>query len=94
MTTKKNVEKVTAPNVDITVDITDATCASDVYTAFACAKMDKTLTRDEYNAFVNDIAEANSVITVCYCPCDKCPCCKPKKKPNIFKRIWNWITGK
>ena len=53
MATKKNVKKVTAPNVDITVDITDATCASDVYTAFACAKMDKVLTRDEYNAFVN-----------------------------------------
>lgn len=24
-------------------------------------------------------------------PCEKCIC---KKKPNIFKRFWNWVTRK
>lgn len=91
MAVKKNTistkKKTFVP--DIVVDLTNCTDAVDVYTAFADVKIDKYLTPEEVNAFANDRLTINWTI----CNCEEC-CCKPVKKPNVFKRFWNWITRK
>lgn len=100
MATKKTVKKTTKKQKDvkyIVVDLTNITCPRDVYTAFAVAKMDNVLTETEKIATINEaidtldkIARINAMRkkTVEYTT-------NPiVKKPNIFKRFWNWITRK
>ena len=74
--------------VDYIVDITNAQSAADVYKTMAAAK----LSQFEMNALIEDVTPQ---IYIVY---EKCACCdceqKPAKKPNIFKRFWNWVTGK
>lgn len=82
MATKKSTKKV---KVDYVVDLTNCSDASDVYYAFAKAKMDKHFTTPEVEVF----KERNTQYV--YMFVEKCcdNCCK---KPNIFKRFWNWLT--
>lgn len=74
--------------VDYIVDITNAQSAADVYKTIAAAK----LSQFEMNALIEDVTPQ---IYIVY---ESCACCdceqKPTKKPNIFKRFWNWVTGK
>ena len=86
MATKKNIKKtkkITIPAGCLIVDITDAKEARDVYEAFAYAKLDKHITHDEFVALTNDIISTYGVTLVFE---------QPKKKQNIFKRFWNWLT--
>lgn len=76
--------------VDYIVDITNAQSAADVYKTIAAAK----LSQFEMNALIEDVTPQ---IYIVY---EKCACCNCEqqpgieKKPNIFKRFWNWVTGK
>lgn len=98
MTTKNTTKKVMKKNVKIVpqliVNLTDAIEASDVYFAFADAKCDKYLTRTEYDTLMTRMID-NFEFDVCICGkhCPFCGDCKAKK-PNVFKRFWNWITRK
>lgn len=81
MATKKNTKKV---KVDFVVDLTNCSEASDVYYAFAKAKLDKYFTAPEKEV----LNERNTQYI--YMFVEKCCDCKTKK-PNIFKRFWNWL---
>ena len=82
----RTVKKSTT--VDYIIDITNAQSAADVYKTMAAAK----LSQFEMNALIE------AVTPQIYIVYEKCACCdceqKPAKKPNIFKRFWNWVTGK
>lgn len=85
----KNTKKVF--KADITVDLTDAESAYDVYSAFAEAKVKKNMSTEEVDAFIS-----NHCIHFYVCE-GPCPFCEPEPKPkkkNIFQRFWSWITGK
>lgn len=93
-TTKKTVKP------EYIVDLTNIKDAGDVYAAFGWAKINRYLTPTEMDAVADDIAAyivpemilCDNLRATC-CAIEKACCCK-QKKPNIFKRIWNWITGK
>lgn len=84
MATKKNTKKV---NVDLVVDLTNCSDASDVYYAFAKAKVDKHLSKIEKEVFKEHNTQYVYMFVEKHCDCE---CCN--KKPNIFKRFWNWLT--
>lgn len=79
----KKVSKVTNPS--LVIDLTKATESYDVYKAFADAKINKYINNTEFDIIVDDITKDNQ-FTVVFMP--------EVKKPNIFKRFWNWITRK
>lgn len=88
------------------VDITKCEDALDMIVAIAYAKVDANvaITRDELDAviilsaydlkdYVNEMADKYSEMIIN--TLNKCVEKKePKKKPNIFKRFWNWMTKK
>lgn len=84
--TTKNTKKTFKPVY--TVDITDCVNGTDVLLAFANAKQKAGLpiTDDELNAIIED----NSYMIILECVDHSIR----EKKPNIFKRFWNWITRK
>lgn len=98
MNTKKTKKNT---NVTITVKLLNITDPTDAYKLFAIAKFDNmrdaekdiisktiidlyfnTLTYEINSALADMDAEAVNAHKVC------------EKKPNIFKRFWNWITRK
>lgn len=79
--------------VDYIIDLTGVECGADVYLAFAAAKMDKALSQTELDVFVDTFTPKFYIMPGAL-TCCQCECAKPKKKPNIFKRAWNWLTGK
>ena len=78
-----------------TVDLTDVQDAGDAYAAFGWAKINAYLTNSEIDAVAEEIAQSVAP-KFFFCECTgECPLCKKSaKKPNIFKRFWNWITRK
>lgn len=88
------------------VDITKCEDTLDMIVAIAYAKVDANvaITRDELDAviilsaydlkdYVNEMADKYSemiINTLNKCVDNK----EPKKKSNIFKRFWNWMTKK
>lgn len=88
------------------VDITKCEDALDMIVAIAYAKVDANvaITRDEldtviilntYNLkdYIEETADKFSEMIIN--TLNKCVEKKePKKKPNIFKRFWNWMTKK
>ncbi len=88
------------------VDITKCEDTLDMIVAIAYAKIDANvaITRDELDAVIilnaydlKDYIEATAdkfsemiINTLNKCVEKK----EPKKKPNIFKRFWNWMTKK
>lgn len=85
---KKGTRKVSMSNVQFEVDFTDVNTLCEAYAAVAEAALCKYCTENEIEALTEVV---RPTFYVCYCNCD----CKPKaKKPNIFKRFWNWITRK
>lgn len=85
--TTKKITKVTAP---IVIDFSMCADVHDVYSLIAEKKIEKYVSKNEAEAFLNDIIPTFKVY-VCK---GKCPFCHEEKKPNIFKRFWNWITRK
>lgn len=86
MAVKKNtLKKKSFKMHDLIVDLTDCTSALDVYTKFCTTKIEKYMIEEELDAFVK-----NNMV----CVVSICDCCPETKKPNIFKRFWNWITRK
>lgn len=79
---KKSTKKFTPA---ITVDLTNCTSAADVYYAFAKAKMNKHLMHSEIESFVNHTSYPVYITVYEECKCNV-------KKPNVFKRFWNWLT--
>ena len=82
MATKKNTKKV---KVDFVVDLTNCSDTSDAYYEFAKAKMAKYFTIPE----IEVIKERNKQYIYMFVE-HSCEC--EPKKPNIFKRFWNWLT--
>ena len=82
----RTVKKSTT--VDYIVDITNAQSAADVYLTIAAAK----LSQNEFDVLVDSVAPKFYIVyeTRPFCDCAQ----KETKKPNIFKRFWNWVTGK
>lgn len=88
----KKTSKVKSTTVDYIVDLRNIESAQDVYLAFAVAKINAHLTQNELDAFVDTIQPKFYIVhgprpAVITEP-------NAEKKPNIFKRVWNWITGK
>lgn len=88
----RKTNKVTSTTVDYIVDMRGVECAQDAYLAFALAKINAHLTQPEFDAFVDAVRPKFYIM---YGP-QPAVITEPKaeKKPNIFKRVWNWITGK
>lgn len=84
--------KVKSTTVDYIVDLRNIESAQDVYLAFAVAKINAHLTQNELDAFVDTI-QPKFYIVYGSEPTEIAES-KEEKKPNVFKRIWNWITGK
>lgn len=82
----RTVKKSTT--VDYIVDITNAQSAADVYLTIAAAK----LTQNELDVLADRVAP-KVTFQIVQCPCH-CGDKLVEKKPNIFKRFWNWVTGK
>lgn len=88
------------------VDITKCEDTLDMIVAIAYAKIDANvaITRDELNAVIvlsvydlKNFVEATAVkfSEMVINTLNKCAEKKePKKKPNVFKRFWNWMTKK
>ena len=88
------------------IDITKCEDTLDMIVAIVYAKVDANvaITRDELDAviilsaydlkdYVNEMADKYSEMIIN--TLNKCVEKKePKKKPNIFKRFWNWMTKK
>ena len=88
------------------VDITKCEDTLDMIVAIVYAKVDANvaITRDELDAmmfltaynlknYMDEVADKYSemiINTLNKCVENK----EPKKKPNIFKRFWNWMTKK
>lgn len=97
--------KKVVKNNRMIVDLTNITL-DDVYKAFAVAKFN-TMRKEQRDAIAaisvdrffaemqRTIDNALADIDVHY-SCDKgCECKRAEtKKPNVFKRFWNWITRK
>lgn len=82
----RTVKKSTT--VDYIVDITNAQSAADVYLTIAAAK----LSQNEFDVLADRVAP-QVTFQIVQCPCH-CVDKLVEKKPNIFKRFWNWVTGK
>ncbi len=88
----KKTNKVKSTTVDYIVDMRGVECAQDAYLAFALAKIDAHLTQPEFDAFIDAVRPKFYIISG---PQPAVKYAEPEtKKPNIFKRVWNWITGK
>lgn len=85
MNTKTNT-KTKTKKFDLDIDLTDAETAFDVYKIFGEAKINKYLTDTE----INNVTSTSLL----KCVCTISGTIVPEKKPNIFKRFWNWITRK
>ena len=91
--------KKTGTEVNMIVDITTAQDAHDVYCKFAFAKFNKYLTSTERQIITDKLIEKYFNELESYCNDHDCESCEIdrvdgtisliKKKPNIFKRIWN-----
>lgn len=88
----RKTNKVKSTTVDYIVDLRNIESAQDVYLAFAVAKINAHLTQNELDAFV-DAIQPKFYIVYGSKPTEIAEP-KAEKKPNVFKRIWNWITGK
>lgn len=88
----KKTSKVKSTTVDYIVDLRNIESAQDVYLAFAVAKINAHLTQNELDAFVDTIQPKFYIVYGSEPTKEVEP--KAEKKPNIFKRVWNWITGK
>lgn len=86
----KKVTKKINTKCDIVVNVDGMTCSDDVYYAIALAKLEKYFTYNEVKVLVDNLKPKFTV----YCCDGNCPFCHTEKKPNIFKRFWNWITSK
>ena len=108
MSTKKM--KKNDKSKKIVIDLTKITQVTDPYKCVALAKfntmsdVERNIIRDyAVNAYFAQVAdEINSAMADYMAdlennkiqledPCEECIC---KKKPNIFKRFWNWVTRK
>lgn len=85
--------KKTTKKFDYIVDLTKIEHLSDIAPTFALAKhsahlplTDEELT-DICIAVLDEFRPKVTVAYVCECKCNQ-------KKPNIFKRFWNWLRGK
>ena len=88
------------------IDITKCEDTLDMIVAIVYAKVDANvaITRDELDAmmfltaynlknYIDEVADKYSEMIID--TLNKCVEKKePKKKPNIFKRFWNWMTKK
>lgn len=97
MTAKKNNKK---PVFVISINDTDTVEDILATVAYAKAKNGVALDKAEFNTLVKTIAECifdifdsvlESTIAMLEAECE--PPVK-EKKPNIFKRFWNWLTRK
>lgn len=97
MTVKKNNKK---PVFVISINDTDTVEDILATVAYAKAKNGVALDKAEFNTLVKTIAECifdifdsvlESTITMLEAECEA-PV--KEKKPNIFKRFWNWLTRK
>lgn len=89
------------------VDLTNCTTDNDVYNKFVYAKIDNKLpiTIIEYSAIIGAtvgiVMEAKAfvdsmtdiLVNAITATIEK-DSIKKETKPNIFKRFWNWMTGK
>lgn len=106
-TTKKTTKKTKKPAIEyaFVVNLVDAETIQEVALAFAEAKFGAKipLNKTDVNAYVNkgkDEAVA-TIDALCECfsaalpylmvPVCSCNC---KKKNNLFKRFWKWLTNK
>lgn len=71
-----------------TADVTACKDEREIVAAFAEAKVDAGLpiTRREYDTCMAIPRRAFYITVYTDCKC--------KKKPNVFKRFWNWLTRK
>lgn len=71
-----------------TADITACNDEKEIVTAFAEAKVDAGLpiTRNEYDTCMSNAQPIYKAVINVQCACEK--------KPNVFKRFWNWLTRK
>jgi hypothetical protein len=86
----KKTVKNTKPSY--TVDLTKVKTLEDIDVAFGLAKQKAGLaiSDEELSAIVFDAIKAfGPRITIVDCTCPKAA-----KKPNIFKRFWNWMLGR
>lgn len=95
-------------NYTYIVNLTDCVDGCDVLNAFAEAKIKANvpINTTEYNAcivnaiettisIVGDIASAvEGIVNTVVDACEKTKIKSETKKPNIFKRFWNWMTNK
>lgn len=82
----------------IVVDLTDVKDATDVYAAFADAKVrnKEAITMIEYCAIIDEVMRAASFIatlTSAVSTLTDTIFAQNNKKPNIFKRAWNKIKS-
>lgn len=89
----KTTNKKITTKPDYIVDVTKCETLDDVKLAFATAKKNAgvPLTDENIQAFI-DNAISNIKPIVCAAVIDVE--IEEKKKPNIFKRFWNWLRGK
>lgn len=90
MARKKSIKSTT---VDYLVDLTSAQSAADVFLAFAEAKANANFTQNEFDALMNTLRPQIYIVYPEHVDL-KVENTEPVKKPNIFKRAWNWLTGK
>lgn len=88
----RKTNKVTSTTVDYIVDMRGVECAQDAYLAFALAKINAHLTQPELDAFIDAVRPKFYIVYGSNTEEIVEP--KAEKKPNMFKRVWNWITGK
>ena len=100
MSTKKT--KKNEPEV-LTVDLSGIKTTTDAYKEFAIAKykMLRNVEQDIISMYTVDLyfqALADAFYNTLAEECANCVKCaehtEPVKKPNIFKRFWNWVTRK
>lgn len=89
----KTTNKKITTKPDYIVDVTNCETINDIKLAFAKAKKNAgvPLTDENIDAFVNEaIEQLQPAIFISIGNID----IVEKKKPNIFKRFWNWLRGK
>lgn len=86
MAKNKTTKKFVKPTV--IVDVTECKSIADVYAKSAETVLEHYCSISEADAFINKRG-----VTITFITCD-CPECTHIKKPNVFKRFWNWITRK
>lgn len=99
--TKVTKKLVKAKEPAFIVDLTSAETPAEVFAQFGFAKQKAGLPMSdtEFNAII-EIAclttcrdVTNSILGNIKIPVYVQPI-KPEKKPNIFRRFWNWLTGR